>query len=55
MSSITLGLVFLVVFYTLREPGADAQTAGSLSLTDNAHQDAVPREYFAIHASELQP
>ena len=49
MSSITLGLVFLVVFYTLREPGADAETAGSLSLTDNALE---PEDNDAIATTE---
>ena len=37
IASISLGLIFLVVFYTLREPGANGQIAGSLAdLADGA-------------------
>ena len=36
ISAATLCVLFLVLFYTVRTPGANAETAGSLSLTDNA-------------------
>ena len=44
ISSITLCITFLVIFYTLREPSDNASSAGSISILDPTSPNEVTTE-----------